>query len=459
MPRVRCSTKKGSSSLSTQQNSMKHSYCLWHQAGPTSFKKKCVSPGYKLSTYKVCSTAREALNRLRLKEHHIPVLACHFDKPEMYADFGFKLLRAKRGDVRKCARDDNAQAMVKALKGWLDMDPLQATFKQFVKIILNIEEDKNTVHQLLDVIRTLSVKCENNNCQWKGELGDLETHLEVCDYAAVSSQCESSSSEEKKFPKGSVPEHLGPNHDRRSYLERDCTQASTTRVIIPCLNYPCTEKFPPKDLLYHRSVCDYEPVACKHAELGCEERPLRKDLKIHEEDDQFHIQILTETVLEMRDKVANTQVFEMTDFQDYKETGEVFQSPPFYTSRRGYKMCVRVYASGGGCGEGTHISVAVFLMKGDNDDSLTPFTGTVTLEVLNQIENKNHQKATITFSADHEASKRVLDGRNELGRGHDFHLDLDYQPDRNCQYLEYDTLVFRVSVQATDYKPWLEPTM
>ena len=409
----------------------------------------------------MCSAARKSINSLRLEEHHIPKLACHFDKPEMYAEFGFNLLRAKRGDVRKCARDDNAQAMIKALKGWLDMDPIKATLKQFVKIIVKIEKDKNTIYQLFDVLKTLRVNCKNG-CQWEGQLGDLETHLEVCDNAAVSSQSEISSSEEGSLSE----EHLSkdcPNYYHRKYEHTRATtnHLQSERVMYePCLNYPCTEKFPPKDLQYHRSVCDYEPVACKYAKLGCEERPLRKDLMKHEEDILFHIQIIVEAMLEKRNLAANTQVFKLTDFQNYKDSGEVFQSSPFYTSRRGYKMCVRVYASGGD-GEGTHVSVAAFLMKGDNDDSLRwPFTGTVTLEMLNQIEDKNHQKATITFSADNEASKRVLEGREELWRGYDFHLDLTYQSDKNCQYLKQDTIVFRVSVQATtDYKYWLEPTM
>ena len=44
-----------------------------------------------------------------------------------------------------------------------------------------------------------------------------------------------------------------------------------------------------------------------------------------------------------------------------------------------------------GDGEGTQVTVAACLMKGDNDDSLTwPFTGIVTIELLNQLENKNY---------------------------------------------------------------------
>ena len=98
-----------------------------------------------------------------------------------------------------------------------------------------------------------------------------------------------------------------------------------------------------------------------------------------------------------------------------------------------------------------------------HDDSLTwPFTGTVTFELLNQLEDKNHHKKQVTFPANGEASKRVENGeRAPTGYGSAQFIsysNLDHQPDKNCQYLKDDTLVFRVSAEASDYKPWLECT-
>ncbi len=99
-------------------------------------------------------------------------------------------------------------------------------------------------------------------------------------------------------------------------------------------------------------------------------------------------------------------------------------------------------------------------MKGDNDDSLSwPFTGTVTVELLNQLEDKNHYKETTTFRADKVESQRVVGSERGGGYGRPHfisHSDLDYNASKNTQYLKDDTLVFRVSVQVPDYKPWLE---
>ncbi len=101
-------------------------------------------------------------------------------------------------------------------------------------------------------------------------------------------------------------------------------------------------------------------------------------------------------------------------------------------------------------------------MKGDNDDSLSwPFTGTVTIELLNQLEDKNHCKKTLTYLAEGGVSQRVVDDERGGGWGYPeyiSHADLAHDPLTNTQYLKDDTLIFRVSAEAPDYKPWLECT-
>ncbi len=243
------------------------------------------------------------------------------------------------------------------------------------------------------------MKCDNqkNGCGWTGELGDLDAHIE------------------------------GPNH---------------------------------------RSRCDFEPVPCKYARVGCEEKPLRKDLSKHEEDVQLHFQVTTEKALELTKtnyhllKLTSTLPCTITlpNYRKLNSDKNQFYSPPFYTSYTGYNMCLRVYVNGHGDGEGTHVSVSAHLMKGDNDDSLSwPFTGRVTVELLNQLEDNNHHQKTFRFLAENMSSRRVVDVERALhgGGSHKFisHADLDYNADQNTQYLKDDTLVFKVSL--TNYKPWL----
>nr|XP_034957234.1 TNF receptor-associated factor 2-like [Zootoca vivipara] len=65
-------------------------------------------------------------------------------------------------------------------------------------------------------------------------------------------------------------------------------------------------------------------------------------------------------------------------------------SPAFYTSRYGYKMCLRLYLNGDGSGRGSHLSLFFVLMKGPNDALLKwPFNQKVTLMLLDQ-DHREH---------------------------------------------------------------------
>ena len=65
-------------------------------------------------------------------------------------------------------------------------------------------------------------------------------------------------------------------------------------------------------------------------------------------------------------------------------------SPPFYTGRNGYKMCIRAYLNGDGSGEGTHLSIFFVLMKGEYDPLLQwSFDHKVSLVLVDQ-EQKKH---------------------------------------------------------------------
>ena len=424
--------------------------------------------------------------------------------------------------------------------------------------------------------QALKVKCDNldNGCQWVGELCSLQEHLLTCGYALLpcTNQCKNGTNPVKVLRKD-LDDHLNNKCPRRQFPCQHCNENGeykerTTahlkicpKVKVQCPNEKCLVSIPRCDVATHRSTCPYERVPCKYAKVGCKEKPLPKDLKTHEEDDQFHLRVTTETVLEQNKKITILETklssletgstnqrtrygtmendlnkklkggqetvlgqgrkiaaleaklstlqtdlmnqrtrygtmenglnkklettnktttrlettlmklttssqctFRLTNYKKHKKDDDEIYGPPFYTSLTGYKMCIEVDANGWASGKGTHVSVYAYLMKGDNDDSLTwPFTGTVTIELLNQLEDTNHHTFTLQFPADHKASKRVVKGeRGTAGRGHSEivpHTKLDYNSDNNCQYLKDNTLIFRISVQVPDYKPWLECTV
>eukprot|EP00794_Sanderia_malayensis_P015576 gene15576-17150_t len=65
-------------------------------------------------------------------------------------------------------------------------------------------------------------------------------------------------------------------------------------------------------------------------------------------------------------------------------------SPYFYSGKRGYKMCIRLYLNGDGHGKSTHVSIFFTLMKGPFDALLPwPFMLPVGLSIIDQ-NNSQH---------------------------------------------------------------------
>ena len=118
-------------------------------------------------------------------------------------------------------------------------------------------------------------------------------------------------------------------------------------------------------------------------------------------------------------------------------------------------MCLRVDTNGCGPGKNTHVSVFVTLMQGEYDSSLKwPFRGDITVQLLNQLEDKGHHERTFSFSditSDDDAGPVIGKEKAAYGLGlSQFipHSELNYNCSKNCQYLKNDCLHFRVHVDG-----------
>ena len=320
-------------------------------------------------------------------------------------------------------------------------------------------------------------RCKNrdNGCEWTGANQEqLETHLLSCGYTVITCTNECQANHEVvEVLRKDLPDLLTNWCPRRQYQCPHCRelgehQEQTTShleacpmVEVSCPNKPCQASILRCRIEAHRFTCDYEHVICKYAKVGCKERPLRKDLKKHEEDIKLgscHHKLGIRTPSKRSTTVFSSTSskgtvfttspfrFKLINFKTYKSESEEFFSPSFYTSRCGYKMCIEVYANGNGSGKGTHVSVFACILKGENDNFLTwPFTCTVTFELLNQLEDRNHYKKIARFSNE-DITKRVdCDELAVAGGIPKFisHSELI----ENSPYLRNDTLVFRISVQ------------
>jgi hypothetical protein len=67
------------------------------------------------------------------------------------------------------------------------------------------------------------------------------------------------------------------------------------------------------------------------------------------------------------EKIRDFIKVSMPKFSEYRRSGKVWHSTPFYYE--GYKMCLAVYANGVGEGAGTHVSVTLMLLKREHDST------------------------------------------------------------------------------------------
>ena len=112
--------------------------------------------------------------------------------------------------------------------------------------------------------------------------------------------------------------------------------------------------------------------------------------------------------------------YTITCFRERIRLQNIYWSPSFYTSARGYRMYLKVYPAGYGTGKGTHVSIYGYLMKGDYDDELNwPFTADVVVDILNWKGDHSHHSVVLQFNDDTKSSARVCDADDlaPVGRG------------------------------------------
>ena len=152
------------------------------------------------------------------------------------------------------------------------------------------------------------------------------------------------------------------------------------------------------------------------------------------------------TDVEMKRDIVPVTI-KMAGFDELKKKGTDWYSRPFYTGMGGYKMCLEVDANGDGAAKGTHVSVFTYLMRGEFDSQLKwPFRGTVTIQLVNQLEDKEHHTDSNAYKDVPPAAAQV-DGERSAGWGSPGflpHSALGLSVASNRQYLKDDCLIFRI---------------
>ena len=156
-----------------------------------------------------------------------------------------------------------------------------------------------------------------------------------------------------------------------------------------------------------------------------------------------------------QDPLISTQSgaqFTISEYSKRKQFDNEYYSPPFTTSPQDYTLCLRVFANGDGDGEGSHLSIYACIMKGQHDDSLQwPFTGTIIIELLNWLEDKEHYKEALTIDTSDDFVKVT---EREFGNNTGYHQFISHSSltssTTKTQYLYQDCICVRVQAIANN---------
>ena len=347
-------------------------------------------------------------------------------------------------------------------------------------------------------VNELKVRCPRKSvgCRWVGELAGLERHLSVdsaegeCTFVEVA--CTYSCG--LRIQRRVLDTHITTWCPQRPFKCQHCGHDATYSEITS-KHYSRCEKFPlecpnecgekaieRRNVPSHREKCPLEVIACEFSHAGCKAKLHRAKMANHKRQGvEEHLAMAGKTIASLQRQAETTATWVkqlvahlkpeslaiaesssivfipppaiiMTNFNQHKSAGDTWYSPPFFSHIGGYKMCLRVDANGLMSGAGTHVSVFVYLMRGEYDDNLLwPFSGHITFQLLNSRADTQHldHRVNIDDEAIDAVAGRVTKGkRAPSGRGiANFtpHTALCFNPHHNTEYLVNDSLKFQVT--------------
>ena len=134
-------------------------------------------------------------------------------------------------------------------------------------------------------------------------------------------------------------------------------------------------------------------------------------------------------------------------YDSFNEPEKSFYSPPFCTSRHGYKMCARIYLNGDGMGKGTHISLFFVIMRGEYDALIRwPFRQKVTFMLLDQ----NHVEHVIDAFRPDPNSSSFQRPRREMNIASGCPLFFPLADLNKHAYIKDDAMFIKVIVDCSD---------
>ena len=240
-------------------------------------------------------------------------------------------------------------------------------------------------------------------------------------------------------------------------------------LVVKCSNgeHGCKWEGELRSLRKHVLDCNKELIPCKYQSIGCKAKVVKKGLIAHEEAcTTQHLKMAVEKVNLLTQQTFGALptlppvVLKMSGFLQHRTSKTIWDSPPFFTHRSGYKLYLRVNVFGTDNYGRECVSAMVCLVCGENDANLMwPFRGTIDFRLLNQDRDEDHIIADAKFLERRESSKNkrvnAAEGKSTVGWGaRDLLL---FSDPHFSSYMQRDCLFFSVDKAEVSVlnKPWL----
>ena len=168
-------------------------------------------------------------------------------------------------------------------------------------------------------ISKLNVFCtmKQNGCNWEGQVGSLDTHVEVdCEHVYV--RCTTGCGQQIK--RGQLEQHLEKECPEREYSCPHCNYRGPYRLVVSahfaeCSYYPvecpnkCGVEGERDDMDHHlRDACPLQYIQCKFSHAGCGEKFRRDGESEHmKERSQKHLELLGSLTLQQSEQIEKQE--------------------------------------------------------------------------------------------------------------------------------------------------------
>ena len=299
---------------------------------------------------------------------------------------------------------------------------------------------------------------------------ELDAHKKVCpleviccEYYHMGCEVMLARKDMKGHNKGKVDEHLSlvkcelASTKCELVQARKDTAAAEKKIIL-------TEKRVMMKVIAHvgEVLADLsDKLETKVEDLEFDSRKMVKNLElqlynsmkqIHRDCNPWILKLNSLDTMSKSGKQVAPVIFKMSDYSKYKKDKEWWYSPPFHANNKGAVMSMAACPAGFDTGQGTHLSVFLFLIKEPQHNCGWLSRGEFKIQLLNQHADGEHHVSELAFS-DHNKTNDTVSNTLQALKTWRIPQFIAYENlstiSTKRSFLKFDCLYFEVHVKSS----------